>query len=74
MGSVRLTDALRIVELMAREGDPRYERAVERWITRLETETDADPEDVEIAEAAFIALPTRPEAIGAVKALTLRLA
>jgi hypothetical protein len=69
MGRVRLADALRIVELMAHERDPRYERAAERWIRRLEAETDVDTEDVELAQAAFVALPVRAEAIEPVKLL-----
>lgn len=60
MPVVRLGDALRILELMARDGDPRYARASKRWLERLAAETDLDSQ---AARACLLALPHRPEAI-----------
>ena len=39
LGHVRLDDALEILSLMARDGDPRFEKAAARWIGRVLTET-----------------------------------
>jgi hypothetical protein len=36
---INLADSLEILTLMARDGDPRFERAAARWIGRLLTET-----------------------------------
>lgn len=60
MPSVRLGDALRIVELMARDRDPRYERAAGRWLDRLAAETDLDPQ---AARVCLRELPSRPGAV-----------
>lgn len=60
MPSIRLGDALRIVELMARDRDPRYERAARRWLDRLAAETDLDPQ---AARACLRELPSRPGAV-----------
>ncbi|HEY4281051.1 MAG TPA: hypothetical protein VGM91_22755 [Conexibacter sp.] len=69
MPTVSLRDALRIVELMAREGDPRYARASQRWLDRLGAETDLGPRDREAAAAALLALPHRPDVIATVHPL-----
>ena len=37
--SIQLDDALEILALMARDRDPRFEKAAPRWIGRLLTET-----------------------------------
>lgn len=66
MPVVRLDDALRIVELMARDGDPRYERAATRWLERLAAETDLDPQ---AARACLRELRGRPGAIDDLRAL-----
>jgi hypothetical protein len=63
MPAIRLGDALRIVELMARDGDPRYERAARRWLDRLAAETELDRDDAEVARACLLVLPHRAEAI-----------
>lgn len=60
MPSIRLGDALRIVELMARDRDPRYERAARRWLDRLAAETHLDPR---AARAGLRELPSRPGAV-----------
>jgi hypothetical protein len=39
LAHIGLSDALAILELMARDGDPRFENAAARWIGRLLTET-----------------------------------
>jgi hypothetical protein len=39
LAHIGLSDALAILELMARDGDPRFEKAAARWIGRLLTET-----------------------------------
>jgi hypothetical protein len=36
---INLTDSLEILSLLARDGDPRFEKAAARWIGRLLTET-----------------------------------
>jgi hypothetical protein len=36
---VNLTDSLDILALMAKDGDPRFDRAATRWVGRLLTET-----------------------------------
>lgn len=59
----RLSDALRIVELSARDGDLRYERASNRWLERLAGETDLDAEDAEVARTCLLAMPHRAEVI-----------
>lgn len=66
MPSIRLGDALRIVELMARDRDPRYDRAAKRWLERLAAETDLDPQ---AARACLRELPGRPGAIDDLRAL-----
>jgi len=60
MPSIRLDDALRILELMARDRDPRCERAARRWLDRLAAETDLDPQ---AARACLRELPSRPGAV-----------
>lgn len=39
LGWINLSDALSILALMAREGDPRFDRAAARWVGRLLIET-----------------------------------
>jgi len=51
MPTIRLSDALRIVELMARDRDPRYERAARRWLDRLASETDLDVSAKQVVQA-----------------------
>lgn len=60
MPAIRLGDALRIVELMARDRDPRYERTARRWLDRLAAETDIDPQ---AARACLRELPARLSAV-----------
>lgn len=69
MPSVSVRDALRIVELMARDGDERYTRASTRWLDRLRAETQVEREDADAAAALLLVLPHRPEAIDELRAL-----
>jgi len=69
MPRVTLRDSLRIVELMARDGDDRYERAAARWLDRLRAESDLNPGDVHAAAAWLHELPQRADAIEPLRAL-----
>ena len=61
MGYVSLYDALRLCRMLARAGDPRYERAAVRWMLRLKSETDASLPELELAAAGLGVLARAPE-------------
>ncbi len=50
---VALGDALRVCELMARDGDHRFSRAASRWVERFGAETGAGLPEVQLAAAAL---------------------
>jgi hypothetical protein len=58
---VPLADALRILELMAREGDQRFSRAASRWVERFGAETKSGLPEVQLAAAALGWLWENPE-------------
>lgn len=58
---VALPDALRILELMARDGDQRFSRAASRWVERFGAETGAGLPEVQLAAAALGWLWENPE-------------
>jgi hypothetical protein len=61
-GQVTLGDALRILELMARHDDPRYERAAVKWLGRYATEQrGVTLGNVAAAGALLDQLPDRPD-------------
>jgi hypothetical protein len=59
--SVPLRDALRIVELMARDSDVRFSKAAARWVERYRAETGAGLSEVQLAAAALGRLWEAPE-------------
>jgi hypothetical protein len=61
MGYVGLYDALRLCRMLARAGDPRYERAAVRWMLRLESETDASLPELELAAVGLGVLARAPQ-------------
>lgn len=58
---VHLADALRILQLMARDGDQRFSRAASRWVERFGAETGAGLPEVQLAAAALGWLWENPE-------------
>ena len=58
---VHLADAMRILELMARDGDHRFSRAASRWLERFGSETGAGLPEVQLAAAALGWLWESPE-------------
>jgi hypothetical protein len=54
---VDLDDALAILVLMAREGDPRFDRAASRWVGRLLAERSLSLADARYALALVERLP-----------------
>ena len=67
---VGLGDALELVRLLARKGDPRFERAANRWLTRLVAERKPSLGQVQVATAAMGALALDPDSEQALRALT----
>jgi len=53
LANIHLADALRILELMARDGDPRFSRSASRWVERFGAETRAGLPEVQLAAAAL---------------------
>jgi hypothetical protein len=72
---VPLAEAVRLCELMAASGDPRFERAAVRWVARLASETlGVRLADVELAAHALERMPVDPEpSLGVLAALGQRL-
>ena len=58
---VALSDALKVCELMARDGDQRFSRAATRWLERFGAETKAGLPEVQLAAAALGWLWENPE-------------
>ena len=58
---VALSDALKVCELMARDGDQRFSRAATRWLERFGAETKAGLPEVQLAAAALGWLWEDPE-------------
>jgi hypothetical protein len=59
--SISLADALKLCELMARDGDQRFSRAASRWVERFGAETGAGLPEVQLAAAALGWLWENPE-------------
>jgi hypothetical protein len=66
---VGLGDALELVRLLARVGDPRFERAANRWLTRLAAERKPSLGTMQLATAAMGALALDPDSEQAVRTL-----
>jgi hypothetical protein len=75
LGHVSLSDALSLCLLYEAEGDPRFERAFQRWRSRLRREKALRHEQVELLSAAAGALGTsfRPIALDVLLAACRRL-
>ena len=62
MGWVPLREALALVVLYAADGDPRFERAAARWLSRLTAEVpELTIQEIQFAAAALQAMPSRPD-------------
>ena len=57
---ISLPDALRILELMARDRDRRFPRAASRWVERFGAETGARLSETQLAAAALGSLWEEP--------------
>lgn len=69
MAFLSLRDALGLLALYATEQSPKYDRAAARWLGRLALGTDdLLLSDLQLAAAALLALPRRPDS--ALRALT----
>ena len=60
---VRLDDALEILILMARERDPRFDRAAARWVGRLLAENPVGLAEARFALALVERLPACAETL-----------
>ena len=60
---VSLTDALRILVVMAEKRDARYERAASRWVTRVATERQLDATEIRRVLDLVGRLPASPQAV-----------
>lgn len=60
---IDLADALRILVVMARKRDPRFERAAARWATRVAFERRLDLADSRRVLALVDVLPDAPDAV-----------
>ena len=60
---VQLEDALRILVVMARAADPRFERAAAKWVARVTAERRLDLADSRRLIALAECLPEAPDAI-----------
>jgi hypothetical protein len=56
LGSLSISEALSLCLLYATEGDPRFERAFRRWLSRLRCDRALTHEQVELLRAAAGAL------------------
>ncbi len=63
LDEIGLEDALRILVVMARGNDPRYERAAARWAARLTSERRLDLASARQAIALVEVLPQAPDAV-----------
>jgi hypothetical protein len=61
LAKISLGDALRILELMARDSDLRFSKAAARWVERFRAETGAGLPEVQLAAAALGRLWEVPE-------------
>jgi hypothetical protein len=59
LGSLSTSDALALVLLYQREGDPKFERAARRWVRRVQIDYSLRHREVELLRAAMGALGTR---------------
>ncbi len=66
---VGLGDALELVRLLARKGDPRFDAAANRWLNRLVAERRPSLGEVQLATAALGAMALNPDSEQALKAL-----
>lgn len=75
LGSLSLSEALSLVLLYEAEGDPRFEKAFQRWRTRVRYEKALSHKEVELLSAAAGALSTsfRPIALDVLLAACPRL-
>ena len=64
-----LADALKVCQLMARDGDRRFSRAASRWVERFGAETGAGLPEVQVAAAALGWLWESPESELAIASL-----
>jgi hypothetical protein len=69
LAPLTLRDALDLLRLLARKGDPRFERAAHRWLSRFVTERQATLADIQVATAAMGALAIEPDSGQALEAL-----
>ena len=60
---IALADALRILTLMAEEGDARYPRAAARWAARVTTEKGLSMGESRTVLALVETLPRHPAAV-----------
>ena len=58
---IDLADALRLCQLMAREGDERFPRAASRWLERLSAEGGYGLPEVQLGAAALRKLWKAPD-------------
>jgi hypothetical protein len=63
LDEIGLEDALRILVVMARARDPRYERAAAKWAARVTTEKRLDLDSARRAIALVEVLPESPDAV-----------
>jgi hypothetical protein len=59
LGSLSLSEALALTLLYEREGDPRFERAFRRWVSRVRRDKALGHRESELLIAAAGAVPTR---------------
>ncbi len=59
LGALSLSDALALVLLYEREGDPKFERAARRWIRRVQIDRSLRRHEIELLRAAMGALGSR---------------
>jgi hypothetical protein len=69
LAPLTLRDALDVLRLLSRKGDPRFERGAHRWLSRLVTEKEATLADIQVATAAMGALAIEPDSEQALEAL-----
>jgi hypothetical protein len=63
LGSLSLSEALGLCLLYERESDPRFERALRRWASRVRRDKALGHRESELLIAACGALPTRLRAV-----------
>jgi hypothetical protein len=69
LAPLTLRDALDLLRLLSRKGDPRFERGAHRWLSRLVAEKGATLADIQVATAAMGALAIEPDSAQALEAL-----